>query len=219
VIDLLNARIRAVDRPYTLRFYGITEEVFDELVDEDTKAELIDGVMVIRSHPSPLHNDLVNFLDTLLHCYAKENDLGSVFGPDTLVRLKSNWKVTPDVLFFARDRMPSPLPEWQFEIPPDLIIEVLAPFDAPEPLEEKLSAYQEAGVHEIWVVASELQRVVIHRRRRKHYACIPHAAGRAVSQVVPGFWVETAWLWAEPRPKEIPCLGEILGRSPLEGND
>jgi Uma2 family endonuclease len=218
MISLLNAKIRAVELPYTLRFYGVTEKAFDELVDEDTRAELINGMMVIRSHPSPAHGDLVGFLDAVLGCYTEEKGLGRVFGPDTLVRLANNWKVTPDVLFFAEDRVPSPLPEWQFEIAPDLVIEVLSPFGASVELEEKVPAYKEAGIREIWIADPENQRVLLHRRRRKRYKSILYGDGRLASQIVPGFWVEMAWLWAEPQPKVIQGLGELLGRCPLEGN-
>jgi hypothetical protein len=29
--------------------------------------------------------------------------------------------------------------------------------------------------------------------------------------VVPGFWIEVAWLWAEVLPSTMACLREILG--------
>ena len=31
------------DLPYTLRLHGVTEEMYDELLNEDIKADLIDG--------------------------------------------------------------------------------------------------------------------------------------------------------------------------------
>jgi hypothetical protein len=44
--------IRSLDLPYMIQVYDVTEEMFDELVDEDTKAELIDGVMIVHSPAS-----------------------------------------------------------------------------------------------------------------------------------------------------------------------
>ena len=44
--------LRTVDLPYMLRLYGVTDEKFDELTDEDTKAELFDGVMIVHSPAS-----------------------------------------------------------------------------------------------------------------------------------------------------------------------
>jgi len=54
--------LKTVDVPYTIRLYGITEEMFDELVDEDTKAELLDGVMVVHSPATIEHDDVGGFL-------------------------------------------------------------------------------------------------------------------------------------------------------------
>ena len=51
--------IRSIDLPYMIQVYDVTEEMFDELVDEDTKAELIDGVMIVHSPASMEHDDLV----------------------------------------------------------------------------------------------------------------------------------------------------------------
>src|SRR5438874_1591204 len=43
----LLTRLERTKLPYELRLIGVSDELFDELVDEDTKAELIDGVMVM----------------------------------------------------------------------------------------------------------------------------------------------------------------------------
>jgi len=29
--------------------------------------------------------------------------------------------------------------------------------------------------------------------------------------VLPGFWIEVAWLWQEPLPSTLACLRQILG--------
>jgi hypothetical protein len=49
--------VKTIDLPYMLQVYGVTEEMFDELVDEDTKAELIDGVMIVHSPASMEHDN------------------------------------------------------------------------------------------------------------------------------------------------------------------
>ncbi|MGH7226726.1 MAG: Uma2 family endonuclease, partial [Gemmataceae bacterium] len=54
--------LRTVEVPYMIRLYDITDEMFDEMVDEDTKAELIDGVMIVHSPASLLHDDVGGFL-------------------------------------------------------------------------------------------------------------------------------------------------------------
>ena len=49
--------LKTIDLPYMIQVYDVTEEMFDELVDEDTKAELIDGVMIVHSPASIEHDD------------------------------------------------------------------------------------------------------------------------------------------------------------------
>jgi hypothetical protein len=49
------------------------------------------------------------------------------------------------------------------------------------------------------------------RRRGKKYSTITVADGRLTSAVVKGFWLEAAWLWAEPLPGVLTCLRDILG--------
>ncbi len=36
--------LKTVDLPYQVRVYDVTEDMFDEMVEPDTRAELIDGV-------------------------------------------------------------------------------------------------------------------------------------------------------------------------------
>ena len=76
-----------IDLPYTIHLYGITEAMFDELVDEDTKAELIDGVMIVHSPASYEHDDLSGFIRALMSFYADARGLGKVLGPDSLIHL------------------------------------------------------------------------------------------------------------------------------------
>jgi Uma2 family endonuclease len=206
----LHPKIRDLDLPFTLRFYGVTEDLFDDLVDEDTDAELLDGVMIVHSPASPLHDELAGFLRALLRCYAGKKGLGRVFGPDSLIHLASCRKVAPDAFFLGQKKVPRPLPKQQFEVPPDLAVEVPSPSNRGEDLEEKRPAYQEAGVGEIWLVDPAARRVLVDVRRKKGYVTRTYADGRVPSTVVRGFWIEASWLWSDPPPDTLECLLEIL---------
>jgi hypothetical protein len=82
----LTERLRSVDLPYTIHIPGVTEAQFDELVDEDTKAELLDRVMIVHS-PATTQEEAAGFLRELISAYAEERRLGEVPGPRSLVRL------------------------------------------------------------------------------------------------------------------------------------
>ena len=115
-----------MDLPYIVQLFGVTDEMFDEMVDEDTKAELLDGVMIVHS-PASMRHDLVgHFLRSLVGDYAEDRELGAVYGPDSIVRLRRSRRFAPDLFFLAAARVPHPTPQ-EFEGVPDLILEVLSP--------------------------------------------------------------------------------------------
>src|SRR5215470_15217000 len=103
--------LRTVDLPYTVHVKDVTEEMFDELVDEDMKAELLDGVMIVHSPASPRHNRIAGFLRNLMGSFGEETEQGNVFGPDDLVHLATGRRFAPDGFFLETLRVPVPLPE------------------------------------------------------------------------------------------------------------
>jgi Uma2 family endonuclease len=213
MIELLMGR-RTIDletmrRPFKLRVFGVTEEKFDQLVDEDIRAELIDGVMVVHSPASPRHDNVAEFLRSLLRCYADEKELGLVLGPDSLIHLATCRRFAPDLYFLRRERVPRPLPEDQFEGVPDLVVEVLSPSNEREGLNDKRPAYREAGVPEVWFVDADAQQVLVDRRRRKRYATQVVTDGPVTSSAVSGFWGDATWLWADRLPRVTACLRQI----------
>ncbi len=100
----------------------------------------------------------------------------------------------------------------QIEGVPDLALEVLSPSNRYEDLNEKYPAYRAAGIKEIWLVDPDNEEVKIDKRRGKRYTSRTLAKGRIESTVLPGFWINAEWLWAEPLPASLTCLLEILGK-------
>ncbi len=205
----LKLGLRTVDLPYEVRFFGVTEEMFDDLVDEDMKAELLDGVMIVHSPASTLHDDVSGFLRSLMRFYAETKKLGKVWGPDALVHLATCRRFAADLIFIERRRVPRPRPQ-QFEGAPDLALEVLSPSNRDYDLNEKRPAYRQAGVREIWLVDPDEREVIVDRRRGAGYTTKSYRRGKVSSRVVAGFWLDAAWLWADPLPDLPDCLGEIL---------
>ena len=94
-----------LDPPYLLRKYGATEEEFDQISNEDIKAELLDGELIVHSpaslrhgprwpdryqpivhSPATLrHDDLCTFLSFLMRGYADRKRLGLVYGANNAV--------------------------------------------------------------------------------------------------------------------------------------
>src|SRR5262245_30592562 len=183
-----------LDLPYALRLYGVSEKKFDRLVDEDTRAELIDGVMFVHSPASPRHDDVTGLVRFLMRGFAGARQLGKVLGPDSLIRLGRRRKVGPDGFLFLRARVPRPLPEKEFDSLPDLVYEVLSPSNRDVDLELKWPAYRRAGVPEIWIIDPDKEEVIVDYRGKEGSSETRIYEGRVTSKVLRGFWLDAAWL-------------------------
>src|SRR5262245_51032529 len=132
---------QTLDLPFTVRIPGVTEERFKQLVTEDIKAYLIDGVMVVPSPATPRHDTVAGFVRTLMWCFCDAKRLGKVFGSDALIHLTTCRLFAPDGFFINQRRVPTPLPEDQFEVVPNLVFEVLSPSTRDDDLEDKRPAF------------------------------------------------------------------------------
>jgi Uma2 family endonuclease len=201
--------LKTIDLPFMIQVYEVTEEMFDELVDEDAKAGLIDGMMIIQSPASMEHDNIGGFMRGLMSFYSDAQGLGVVLGPDSLIHLAPGRKCAPDVFFIRQERMPMPLPK-EFEGVPDLVVEVLSPSNRRYDLRDKRLIYREAGVGEVWFIDVELRRIIMDRHRAGSYVEEIFTEGEVFSEVLPGFWLNASWLSATPLPNRFMCLEEIL---------
>jgi Uma2 family endonuclease len=211
-MTLGESTLRSIDLPYTIRIHGVTDQQFDEWADEDTKAELIDGVMIVHSPATIEHDARGEFIRSLMSFFADERDAGSVLGPDSLVHLATCRRFGPDIYFVRKGRAPN-LRTKEFEGAPDLIVEILSPSNRDLDLEDKRPAYQEAGVTEIWFVDPEEQQVIVDRKRGKRYVEEVVTTGRVESKALQRFWIKAGWLWKDPLPNKMTCLRAILKES------
>ncbi len=201
--------VKGIDLPYMVQVYGVTEEMFDELVDEDTKAELIDGVMIVHSPASMECDNLGGFTRGLMSFYSDAKGLGVVLGPDSLIHLAPGRKCAPDVFFIRRERVPMPLPK-EFEGVPDLVVEVLSSSNRRYDFRDKRLIYREAGVGEVWFIDGELRQILVDCRQAGSYTEEMITEGRVFADSLPGFWLNASWLWATPLPNRFMCLEAIL---------
>jgi Uma2 family endonuclease len=78
-------------------------------------------------------------------------------------------------------------------------------------LEEKRQIYRESGIDEIWLVDEDRQRLIIDYSQKRDYREHILPRGKAVSRVLPAFWLDAAWLWKAQLPETLTCLQKILG--------
>ncbi len=200
---------RTMDLPYMVRIPNVTEKMFSQLVDEDTRAELIDGVLIVHSPASYQHDDVGGFIRPLMRSFAEVRKRGRVLGPDSLARLVIGRKVAPDWYFVAKHRL-SLFRRKLFWGTPDFLGEILSSSNREYDLEKKRPMYQKARAKEIWFVDQENRQVLVDRLRGHTYQSDTVSTGKLASLVLEGFWINVDWLWKDPLPDLLGCLLQIL---------
>ncbi len=188
----------------------MTEEEFVAWCDEDTKAEWVDGEVVMPSPANLKHVDLAGFLNLVLRVFVTSRGLGVVYGPELQVRFASlRRRRVPDLLFVSTERM-NILKNTEVDGAPDLIIEIVSPDSPARDWREKYLEYEAAGVREYWVVDPMSQRFEGYTLDvERHYTLIEEKDGVVYSTVLSGFFLKPAWFWQEPLPNPLDILREL----------
>jgi Uma2 family endonuclease len=198
-----------LEPPFLLVKPGVREDEFYALAGEDSDWEYLDGRLVM-SPASDRHEDLFSFLMVLLRGFLEERRAGVVRGSRYPMRLDERWSPEPDLLVVREERRHLLTPQ-RLEGPADLVIEIASEGDPGLDAREKLPRYQKASIPEIWLIDPFAQAVTAAIRTEDGYRAERHREGRLASRVLPGFWLDVAWLWQEPLPPTLACLRQILG--------
>lgn len=188
----------------------MTEQQFIAWADEDTRAEWVDGEVILMSPANMRHVDLTIFLLRLMGEFVEHHQLGKVMGIEFMVRFaRPRQRRMPDVLFIAADREHL-LRQAHFEGAPDLVMEVVSPDSVDRDWREKSQEYEKAGVREYWVIDPANQRVVAYAREgRRRFRAIDEKDGKIHSTVLKDFFIKPAWLWPEKLPRVRTVLREM----------
>jgi len=180
----------------------MSHEEYLDWLDEDKHAEWVNGEIVMHSPVSRGHNRLGKFLIKVLDAFTEENDLGELFYEPFQMRIGPDFPGrAPEIMFVAKANL-ARVENNVLRGPADLIIEILSPKSRVRDRGEKYYEYERGGVREYWMLdperrASEFNRLDADGR---YQIVAPDADGRLHSEVLPGFWVEGAWLWQDPLP-------------------
>ena len=138
--------------------------------------EFVDGELVERPMPTPLHG----WLMTLLSGHLREAGYCLM---DTCLRLSNNVVRIPDLSVFHEfpaERVPTS--------PPFVTIEIVSPDDRHADLIRKLDEYQVWGVEHVWLVEPEL---------KAFYSFDARGLIRVTAFELPGLRIDAAELFAE----------------------
>jgi len=199
-----------LEPPYLIIKPDLSEDDFYRLADEDADWEYLDGRVVMHSPASARHEDLQGFLLTLLRAFVREKELGAVLGSRYPMRLDAKWSPEPDILFVRQSRRQL-MTANRLEGPADLVVEIVSESDPGLDYREKLPRYRAAGVEEIWVVDPFRKEVLVETKKETAYTAKTVPSGFIESLVLPGFRIDTSWLWEEELPSELQCLRQMMG--------
>lgn len=163
-------------------------EAFYDWITEDTRAEFINGEIIVQSPAADRYTEAVANLASLLKTYVDIDEIGIVRPETALVSLTRN-DYLPDISYFRLEKSVSISPKQLKYPPPDFIVEVLSPSTEKTDRKTKFDDYAEHGVWEYWLVDPESETVeqYLLQQDGKYQLHLKVNAGILTSEVVEGF--------------------------------
>jgi Uma2 family endonuclease len=131
---------------------------FQQWLDEDKKAEFINGEIVLHSPVKVRHLRASSLLTMLLSVFCSKRQLGVVYVEKALVSLTRN-DYEPDICFW-RTEIAATFTDDQMLLPaPDFVVEILSRKTAKNDKGIKRIDYAAHGIKEYWIIDPNKQTV------------------------------------------------------------
>jgi Uma2 family endonuclease len=191
---------------------------FDEYLEtltEESKGDLIDGVIYMQSPPSDAHERILGFVFSILQVYVVRKKLGAVRGSRTAIKFSEYNGTQPDIVFISNARRHLVHP-YYMDAAPDMVVEILSPTTRNLDRGKKMALYAKHGILEYWQIDPEEQAAEFFWNDNGSWMPMPVSDdGVFHLQAVPGFWLKLEWLFAEEPPDMLDTVMTILaGTSP-----
>jgi len=196
----------AIQRDYISPPVGLNFEEFMEWLDEDIRAEWVDGEIVTISPASRPHQEITDFLTKVLGTYVEEKDLGVLLSAPFVMRM-GNVAREPDLLFVSK-KHEDRLEDTYVEGAADLVVEVVSPESRGRDRFDKFQEYEEHGVREYWLIDPEEESAEFYRNRDGQFNRSP-TNDIYRSDVLTGLEFQVDWLWEGPLPSLLDVLEEL----------
>lgn len=167
------------------------------------RGEWVDGDVIPFVSTSTRHGKLVWFLILLVGCYLESNPIGEVFPPEVELRTREGAAREPDLQVILNEHADR-IEEMRIRGAADVVVEIISPDSVTRDRRDKRDEYASAGIPEYWVLdprpGHEAIDVLVLGADGRYEATMPDADGRLASRVMPGIWLDAAWLTAEAFP-------------------
>jgi Uma2 family endonuclease len=174
----------------------LTADDLLQLPDDGLRHELVQGELTTMPPSGSEHGYGTIWIGQAIFTYIFDHDLGFPFGAEAgfiIVRNPDTVRA-PDFAFLRKDRVPDGrLPKGYFPGAPDLAVEVLAPHDRAEEVEDKVQEWLAAGTQQVWVINLRRRTLTVHRRDQSAQVL---RAGDTLDggDLLPGFQAKVAQL-------------------------
>jgi Uma2 family endonuclease len=164
--------------------------------------ELVNYRLEVLTMPDMFHQDIVDFLVTLLKAFVMSRGLGRVYFAPMPVHLFPGTLREPDIVFLKSHRIKD---KRKAPVGADLVMEIVSPGadNRERDLEDKRADYAKAKIPEYWIVDPETKTVTVLALSGKSYKVHGEfkAGQTAASKLLKGFKVAVADVFAAGEAK------------------
>ena len=164
---------------------------FYDWIDESTKAEFINGEIIIHSPVRLEHWKVSDLLASLMSIYVRFKKIGNVGVEKVMISLTRN-DYEPDIVYFKKEKAANFTPEQVLFPAPDFIVEILSKKTATINKTIKKDDYAAHGVREYWIIDPKKQIIeqylLIGENDKIYFQPYIHKLGENItSRVIEGF--------------------------------
>jgi Uma2 family endonuclease len=185
---------------------------FYEWIDENTKAEFINGKIIIHSPVKRKHWKITDLFSSLLSIYVRVKNIGVVGTEKVMIALTRN-DYEPDIVFFNKKKASS-FEEDQVLFPaPDFVVEILSKSTQKIDKTTKKEDYAAHGIQEYWIIDPNkqmIQQFLLLKPTDKTYfePYTYHMGEDITSKVIEGFTIPVAAIFDEK--ENVLALQELM---------
>jgi len=165
-------------------------------VEDNFWYELLNGELVKKSSPSPLHQRVSRNLLVALNTFIVGKKLGEVFYSPIDVFLDDYNVPQPDLVFVSDARKEIISDDGILGIP-DMVIEIISPSSFKRDRVDKMKLYKKHQIPEFWLIDPNNTSVEIYTFQENDYDVFSLAvqSGTVQSKVLPEFTLEVSTLF------------------------
>ena len=177
-------------------------EAFYDWITEDTRAEFINGEIIVQPPAKDRHTAASQNLSALLGAYVDKTEMGLVRTETAFVTLTRN-DYLPDICYFGQDKAHFIEPDQMRYPAPDLVIEILSPSTEKKDRGLKAEDYALHGVQEYWLIDPTAKTVEQFELQDGVFALkLKINEGQLRSAVVAGFAIPVEAIFDRKRKNE-----------------